>query len=693
MTAKPLSISRFRSAYTRQIALWILRAFASGAARRKFFSRSGFGDADVVEYLGLPEDESKPGPVGSILDGLRLGLESTEQPVGLPPRARRNLERFADSLSLNPAERCVLAFFVCLKTDPILENAWSLLEDLPQRNPGRFLSRVLGLTDAAVNRALDQEGTLRRCRILEKSDRCRREEQFSFASEAVAAHLLTERYDSVKILKEFRIRPAPPPEMELGSYDHLGEPLGLLLGYLSRAVAERRRGVNLLLHGVPGTGKTQLARVLGKALALPVYEIETSLGAGRKFGAAEQFGAAERLESLDFADMTLSSRPALLVFDEAEDVFSSSILARSVAETHKGWFNAMLERNHWPAIWISNRIHGLDPAFVRRFDMVLEIPVPPRSERHRLVAETVGDLAGAELAERIAGTKTIAPAVLARAAKVVRTAGGALPLPKREAALVRLLGDTLKAQGHPDPFQSASPFAACGSYDPAFLNTQCDLAEITRRLRTVEGARLCLHGPPGTGKTAFGHWLAAELDRPLLTKRASELLGPYVGQTEVLIGEAFEEAVRDGAILLLDEIDSFLANREYARRSWEITCVNEMLTRIESFPGILVASTNRLEALDPASLRRFDLKVPFDYLRGDQVESLLAAQCRHLGLGAPGSTVRARAKRLATCTPGDFAAVARRHRFAPCAGPGELLEAVAGEIVHRTALRPAIGFA
>ena len=126
----------------------------------------------------------------------------------------------------------------------------------------------------------------------------------------------------------------------------------------------------------------------------------------------------------------------------------------------------------------------------------------------------------------------------------------------------------------------------------------------------AKSGRLCLYGPPGTGKTAYGRWLAEQLDMPLLVKRASDLMSMYVGQNEKNIALAFNEAANDGALLLIDEVDGFLQDRKGAQRGWEVSLVNEMLAQMESFPGVLIASTNLMEGLDTAGLRRLGRWLP-----------------------------------------------------------------------------------
>lgn len=126
-------------------------------------------------------------------------------------------------------------------------------------------------------------------------------------------------------------------------------------------------------------------------------------------------------------------------------------------------------------------------------------------------------------------------------------------------------------------------------YSPAWINADQPLDGLVDGLRSHAQARLCFYGPPGTGKTAFGHWLAQELGKTLMVKRVSDLVSPYVGTTEQNLAQAFDRAQQEDAVLLLDEVDSFLQDRRKARQSWEVTAVNEMLTQMESYRGLFIA--------------------------------------------------------------------------------------------------------
>jgi len=122
------------------------------------------------------------------------------------------------------------------------------------------------------------------------------------------------------------------------------------------------------------------------------------------------------------------------------------------------------------------------------------------------------------------------------------------------------------------------------------------------------GAAALFFGPPGTGKTYTAEALANELGRPLVSLRVDSALSRWVGASEQRVAAAFREAAAEGAVLLLDEADSLLLDRADAR-SWQVSLVNLLLVEIERYPGLVVLSTNRASALDPALERRLSLRL------------------------------------------------------------------------------------
>lgn len=195
--------------------------------------------------------------------------------------------------------------------------------------------------------------------------------------------------------------------------------------------------------------------------------------------------------------------------------------------------------------------------------------------------------------------------------------------------------------------------------------------------------RLCLYGPPGTGKTAFAHYLAKQLAKPLIVKRASDLLSPYIGETEMAVAAAFNQAAKQQAILLIDEVDSFLQDRSKARQSWEVSMVNELLTQLEQFDGLFIASTNLMHNLDQAALRRFDLKACFSYLKPAQAQQLLQAHCQQLGLNVCDTSLQ-RVASSSVLTPGDFNAIRRQARFQPLASAQAFVTALLTDVALKT---------
>jgi len=222
-----------------------------------------------------------------------------------------------------------------------------------------------------------------------------------------------------------------------------------------------------------------------------------------------------------------------------------------------------------------------------------------------------------------------------------------------DVVLKTVVGNTLKAMRQ-KPLIRAHAYDT--EYDVSYLNTSVDIPQLIQGLQRTACGNLCFYGAPGTGKTALAAHIAEELGKPLLSKRASDILGMYVGQSEKNIAAMFEQAKREDAVLLLDEADSLLRDRRGAQQSWQVSQVNEMLVQMENFDGLFICSTNLMDNLDQASLRRFAMKVRFDYLNAEQA-------CRMLVRESVNNVSPQQQREIAYMTqlaPGDFSAVKKR---------------------------------
>lgn len=686
---RPMSelLQTFPTPYSRMLALWVLRIFSPSLGRRHFMQASGYREDEIAEFLGLPAsvDASSAPSIGRKMDDMCAQLESAGG-GDFPAELADNISRFGDVLGLNRIEKAITGFFVCREFEMCLDDSLRLTSHMLACKPERFLSKVLCLHHEEVVKALGKSGKLMRGGILKWTDRYSKHPNLRFFSSEVAGNFGRESYDHSRILASMGVAECPSSGLDIRDYPHLEEDLSVLVPYLKHVCSTGKPGVNILLHGKPGTGKTQLTRVLAKAVGLPLFDFVTVDCDG------DPMMAENRLAAVRIAESFFREAPALFVFDELEDVITPTLRDQGAANARKGWFNRLLENNLRPIFWLSNSIRTLDPAFVRRFDFVIELPVPPKLQLEKILQREAGGLLSPQAIDRLSRIDHLSPAIINRASCVIASVEESLPAEKHEEAFTRIVSGVLKAQGYPDACRPLTSCVPAGVYDVTHLNASVDLPAIAATLKGHPSARICLHGPPGTGKTAFGHWLAGEIGRPLLVKRASDLLDAFVGRTEQQIAGAFDQARRDGAVLMIDEVDSFLMDRSKSVRSWEVTQVNEMLTRIETFDGVLIASTNRLEHMDAASLRRFDLKIHLGFLLPEQVFQLLSAWCRSLSISPPDARHLKTAKACDSATPGDFATVARRHRFHPFEDAEAFLDALLEECCMKTANSRVIGF-
>jgi ATP-dependent 26S proteasome regulatory subunit len=640
----------------RRLAAWALGTVLHSGRYRQWETLCHVDD--LLESLEVPEPPARvrksPGLLRAYLERQLAALEpGSEVPPGT---LRQNAARLAARLGLDAVATDCLAFGALSELSTGVTECFTSRVVGSRRRLLEIVAAALDRPAAAVVAALSGDAPLAATGLLRvelEDDRGRG--PFRLPPGLVGA-LLDDVSDDAAFAAHF-FRLAPAPRLGLADFEHLDAHLAVLLPYLRRALADRRPGVNVLVAGPPGTGKTQLCVALAVALAAPLHLVRTEDADG------DPLPPDARLAHLRLTTRLLSGQDrALVLLDEVEDVLGALDDLRPFSReppVRKASFLPVLETNPVPTLWITNRLAGVDPAVLRRFDYHLPMPVPPRSVRAR-VLEAHRDAVPLppDRAAAIAACPAVTPADIDRAAAVAGTlrADGAAAV---AAAFERTLASAVEVRGHRlgqvDPHEAEA-------FDLDVANASADLPALVDALRAEPRGRLCLQGPPGSGKTAFAYHLGRVAGLAVVARRASDLLDLYVGGTEKAIAATFREARPGRDLLLLDEADSLLRSRDGAQRSWEVSQVNELLVQLEAYAGLVVACTNRLPDLDAAALRRFDLLITFGPLTGAQRRRLVAE-----ALGADDAPLSPdlgrRLDALPDLTAGDLAALRRQSRL------------------------------
>jgi transitional endoplasmic reticulum ATPase len=473
---------------------------------------------------------------------------------------------------------------------------------------------------------------------------------------------------SDRIFSEDFYFPIPNNTLPLNCHFIGNEKVKLLLGILKE---KPKTSTHLLLYGSPGTGKTSFAYGLIEELGIPAYEIVRE---------KDNKTLSRRTSIRACLNMTNTKKGSIILVDEADNILNTRFSWFMRGETQdKGWLNKLLEEPDVRMIWITNNIDNVEESVLRRFAYSLHFKPFNRRQRIQLWdnilrKNKVKRFFNRSDIECLAKQYNVSAGAIDIA---VKKAIEIVPNSKREfhrSVSIALDAHLMLMHSGEKPVNKNQIEK---NYSLDGLNIHGDVRAIIDQLEKFDrflrdsdhdnilNMNLLFYGPPGTGKSEFACYIAEHLDREIIYKRYSDLQSMWVGEGEKNIKYAFAEAEAEEAILVIDEADSLLFSRDRAIRSFEISFTNEFLTQMERYKGILICTTNRLKDLDHASIRRFNHKVEFDYLKAKGNVIFYKKFFSSMVNSRIGDKTLNTLKEISNLSPGDFKTVRDRYSFYP----------------------------
>ncbi len=609
--------------------------------------------------------------------------KTAQEPEVLENNVIKNTSMLCEHLGFSKAERDALLLMMVAYEDDPLRGFMEALFSGRQRNAHTVFAKMIGVERDVVsamfrsNAPLVERGILFPVSEITDGPRSGGDEDYGIEDVLpdMSEHLCRVLREPDLTIETMLVQLIGEPATTHLDWDkdfsYLGKDGEEFINLLKGAQGKKLRGINLLLYGVPGTGKTEAIKAAAKKAGLELY-----IPGEKKFG--DEPSRQDRLMSLILASELLSDKPnAAILADEMDDLFPAEtslmslfgmaggssddddVKERGLSGASKVFMNRLLEDNKTMTFWAANKPEKFDPAFRRRVLFSMEFRVQPAEVRAKLwasVAQRHGFSLSSQDAFGLAAGFAVAPGLMDNAIRHAHLSGGGIP------AIQRNLGAAANLL-----FRSPRAVSARNQvpkhYDARFLNAAVEASDfdLPTLAEKIKGSghkdfSMLLHGPAGTGKTEYLAYFANLLDMDVMICSAADLGSMYHSESERKIMAAFAEAEASGRFLIIDEADTFLRRRGDLLNNFEVSGVNTMLTCMERHPMPFGCTTNLYKNIDGAAKRRFTFNIRFDTLTPAQ--RLLAYE-HFFGRPAPQDLPSI----CSNLVPADFVKVNGQKRF------------------------------
>lgn len=478
----------------------------------------------------------------------------------------KNLKRLTKLVGFNQLQKETLSYvYAIFATDPSYSKFFSdVLHGQSSKFPA-FIAIAMGAPEKYkdIAKYFGQSGVFSRYGLIEYEGLDADDEGIPLIEEFLKMQM-SDSDIADEDLVEALIGKATETELTVkDNFPHLALEAGRIEKIVKAAQKQKKRGVNIVISGPTGSGKTEFVKALAKMMDMNLFAIGESEADNTQFSADDQKVAAKRISSLLRAQAILKGQEkTILLMDEFEDFVSNkSDSSKQADPDSKIALNRLLEENFTVTFYNCNDINKFHDSFRNRFFSSLFIGYQPTKIRQNIWAHHLksnGLKHDLKTALSLARRYEAPPRNIGNACSSVALQGGDIALihdVMQDAAKIS------KGQG----FAFDTSYEVPENYDVNLISSPGDVKQSSQSLQNMSSQNaphtLLIEGKAGTGKSTYAYYQAEKMVRSVIAADMKDIVIPTQFATpEMNMVGAFMSALNTNSLLVLDNMEAMFQN-------------------------------------------------------------------------------------------------------------------------------------